>query len=455
MPCIDVICAIHNSFFDLTTNPYICLTFTKLGEYRIMKVFKFGGASVKNAEAVRNVADILKQYANQELLIVVSAMGKTTNALELLAKAYYNNENESKNNLFNEVKTFHDEIIKHLLKDTASHAYDDIENLFIELDCELESAPEGSFDAIYDQIVSYGEIFSSRIISAFLNDSGIRNRWMDARNFISTDSTYREGKVDWKTTETLIGNKLKPIVNKQMVITQGFIGKNKDNHTVTLGREGSDYTAAIFAYGLKADNVTIWKDVAGVMNADPKKFPDAVKLNALSYPKAIEMAYYGATVIHPKTIQPLQSKHIPLFVKSFINPDDKGTVVGVGKDMEEHIPTFISKNNQLLISISSKDFSFIVEDNLSNIFFVFARHKVKINLMQNSAISFSVCIDNEEDKTEKLLSELALNYNIKSNSGLEILTITNYNNELLKQLSDGRKLFIEQKTRNTLQLVLS
>jgi aspartate kinase len=420
-----------------------------------MKVFKFGGASVKNAEAVSNVADILRKYAKEDLLIVVSAMGKTTNALELLAKAYYNNEEENKSKLFVEIKSFHDDIIKHLLKDAVSHAYDDIENLFIELDCELESKPEGSFDAIYDQIVSYGEIFSSRIISAFLNDVGIRNRWMDARNFIVTDNTYREGKVDWKTTENLIGNKLKPIVKKQMVITQGFIGKNKDNHTVTLGREGSDYTAAIFAYGLKAENVTIWKDVAGVMNADPKKFPDAVKLNALSYPKAIEMAYYGATVIHPKTIQPLQSKHIPLFVKSFIKPDEKGTVVGVGKDLEENIPTFISKNNQLLISISSKDFSFIVEDNLSNIFFVFARHKVKINLMQNSAISFSICIDNEEDKTEKLLSELALNYSIKSNSGLELLTVTNHTDELLKQLSEGRKLYIEQKTRNTLQLVIA
>ncbi len=419
-----------------------------------MKVFKFGGASVKNADAVRNISDILRPYADEELLIVVSAMGKTTNALELLTKAYYNNDEETRTKLFNEIKAFHDEVIKNLLNDSLSHTYDDIENLFIELDCELEGPPEGSYDCIYDQIVSYGEIFSSRIISAFLNESGIRNRWMDARNFIITDNTYRDGKVDWKTTESLIGNKLKPILKKQMVITQGFIGKSKDNHTITLGREGSDYTAAIFAFGLKAESVTIWKDVAGVMNADPKKFADAVKLNALSYPKAIEMAYYGATIIHPKTIQPLQSKNIPLFVKSFVNPSDIGTEVGVSKQMDEHIPTFISKSNQLLISISSKDFSFIVEDNLSNIFLVFARNKVKINLMQNSAISFSVCIDYEDEKTDKMLSELELDYNIKTNSELELLTITNHSDELLKQLLEGRKLYIEQKTRNTLQFVL-
>lgn len=338
-----------------------------------MKVFKFGGASVKNAEAVKNVAEVLKQFIGDEILVVLSAMGKTTNALEQLAKAYFGGL-ETKNSLYKQVKEFHDEIIQDLLKGSASHTYDDIENLFIELECELETKPGDSFDKVYDQIVSYGELFSSRIVSAYLNEAGIHNRWMDARNFIITDNTYREGKLIWEATGNLIGNKLKSIVKKQMVVTQGFIGKSKENFTVTLGREGSDYSAAIFAYGLDAESVTIWKDVAGVMNADPKKFPEAIKMDAISYPNAIEMAYYGATIIHPKTIQPLQNKHIPLYVKSFVDPQAEGTLVGVEKDKEDHLPTIISKGRQVLISMGSKDFSFIVEDNLSRIFSAFAQH---------------------------------------------------------------------------------
>ena len=418
-----------------------------------MMVFKFGGASVRNADAVKNVGNILRRYEGKDLLIVLSAMGKTTNALERLAKAYYAHEPE-KAAIYAEIKSFHDEVISGLLKDTSTHTYDDIENLFVELECELETSPEGTFDQVYDQIVSYGEIFSSRIVSAYLNEAGIRNRWMDAQNFISTDSNYREGRVDWENTSSLINKKLLPIVKKQVVVTQGFIGRSKDNHTVTLGREGSDYSAAIFAYGLQAESVTIWKDVAGVMNADPKKFPDAIKLNALSYPKTIEMAYYGATVIHPKTIQPLQNQGIPLFVKSFVNPDAEGTAVGVDKDVEDHIPTFISKTKQLLISISSKDFSFIVEDNLSKIFSAFAQHKIKMNLMQNSAISFSACVDFEESRTAKLIQELGYDFVVKTNNGVELITITNYNDSLFKQLTGGKNILIEQRTRTTLQLVL-
>jgi aspartate kinase len=422
--------------------------------YRIgMKVFKFGGASVKNAEAVKNVGEVLKNFKGEEVLIVVSAMGKSTNSLELLARAYYD-QKEEMYGIYKEIKAFHDEVIKGLLIDSLSHTYDDIENLFIELECELESSPDANFDKVYDQVVSYGEIFSSRILSAYLNESNIKNRWMDAQNFINTDNTYREGKVDWDVTYHLISKKLKPIVKKQMVVTQGFIGRNKDNFTVTLGREGSDYSAAIFAYGLDAENVTIWKDVAGVMNADPKKFPDAIKIDAISYPRAIEMAYYGATVIHPKTIQPLQSKQIPLYVKSFLDPKSAGTIVGVSKEEEVHLPTIISKGNQLLISIMSKDFSFIVEDNLSNIFNAFANHKVKINLMQNSAISFSVCIDHEVEKINKLKSDLEASFNIKINEGLELLTITNYTNDNLESFVNGKFILIEQKTRNTIQLVV-
>ncbi len=418
-----------------------------------MRVFKFGGASVKNAEAVKNVGKVLKAFGGKEVLVVVSAMGKTTNSLELLAQAYYKNE-PSKQELFREVKHFHDEIISGLLITKDSQTYADIENLFIELDCELENVADSNFDKVYDQIVSYGELFSSRILSAYLNESGIKNRWMDAQNFISTDNTYREGKIDWDYTQLLISQKLKPIIKKQMVVTQGFIGKNKDNFTVTLGREGSDYSAAIFAFGLDAEEVTIWKDVAGVMNADPKKYPNAIKIDAISYPSAIEMAYYGATVIHPKTIQPLQSKKIPLYVKSFIEPEAKGTLVGISKELENLPPTIISKSNQVLISISSKDFSFIVEDNLSNIFTVFADLKLKINLMQNSAISFIVCLDNEPQKIEQLMYHLNVNYNLTIKEGLELITISNYSENSLKELSSGKSILIEQKTEKNIQVVI-
>ena len=418
-----------------------------------MRVFKFGGASVKNAEAVKNVGKVLKAFGGEEVLVVVSAMGKTTNSLELLAQAYYKND-PSKQELFREVKHFHDEIISGLLITKDSQTYADIENLFIELDCELENVADSNFDKVYDQIVSYGELFSSRILSAYLNESGIKNRWMDAQNFISTDNTYREGKIDWDYTQLLISQKLKPIIKKQMVVTQGFIGKNKDNFTVTLGREGSDYSAAIFAFGLDAEQVTIWKDVAGVMNADPKKYPNAIKIDAISYPSAIEMAYYGATVIHPKTIQPLQSKKIPLYVKSFIEPEAKGTLVGISKELENLPPTIISKSNQVLISISSKDFSFIVEDNLRNIFTVFADLKLKINLMQNSAISFIVCLDNEPQKIEQLMYHLNVNYNLTIKEGLELITISNYSENSLKELSSGKSILIEQKTEKNIQVVI-
>lgn len=417
-----------------------------------MKVFKFGGASVKNAGAVKNVAGILRNFQNDDLLIVVSAMGKTTNALELLAQAYFKKD-KSKHKIYKEIKAFHDEVISGLLKNKNSHAYNDIENLFIELECLLETKPESSFDCVYDQIVSYGEIFSSRIVSTYLNESNVRNRWMDAQNFISTDANFREGKVDWELTTEMISKKLKPIVKKQMVVTQGFVGRSADLKTVTLGREGSDYSAAIFAYGLGADSVTIWKDVDGVMNADPKKFPDAVKLDGLSYSHAIELAYYGATVIHPKTIQPLQSKNIPLYVRSFLNPKGKGTTVA-NKSKEKNIPTFIAKSNQALLSISSKDFSFIIEDNLSKIFSVFANQKLPINLMQNSAISFSVCADNNEEKIASLKKELSKDYMVKSNAGVELLTVMHYDDASLNTLLKGKEILLEQRTRATVQFVL-
>lgn len=418
-----------------------------------MRVFKFGGASVKNAEAIRNVGTILNAFGGEEVLVVVSAMGKTTNALEALALAYFQNQPD-KYEKFKAVKAFHDEIIKDLLNSKSVRVYDDIENLFIELECEIEGKPQYGFDQVYDQIVSYGEIFSSRILSTYLNEAGVRNRWMDAQNFISTDNTYREGKVNWNSTAHLIGSKLLPIVKKQMVVTQGFIGKNQANFTVTLGREGSDYSAAIFAFGLQASSVTIWKDVAGIMNADPKLFPEAVKIETISYPKAIEMAYYGATVIHPKTIQPLQSKNIPLFVKSFVDPGAAGTVVGIESETSLQLPTIINKGKQVLLSFSTKDFSFIAEENLSSLFSVFASHKIRINVMQSSAISFSVCVDHEVAKIETLRKEVQQEYNISIIEEVDLLTLINFEKENVDKLLKGRQILLEQKTQNTLQLVI-
>lgn len=417
-----------------------------------MKVFKFGGASVKDADAVKNVANVLRLFKNEQVLVVVSAMGKTTNALEKLAEAYYKKQ-KTKHGIYTEIKAFHDDIIAGLLQHKNSHAYDDIENLFIELECLLETKPEGSFDYNYDQIVSYGEIFSTRIVSTYLNESGHKNRWMEASNFIRTDNTYREGKVNWEQTADMISKKLKPIVAKQMVVTQGFIGRTTENTIATLGREGSDYSAAIFAYGLDADSVTIWKDVEGVMNGDPKKFQGAVKLDELSYSHAIEMAYYGATVIHPKTIQPLQSKNIPLYVKSFLNPKAKGTTVSTTAK-EKNIPTYIFKSNQTLISISSKDFSFIVEDKLSGIFSLLAAHRIHINLMQNSAISFSICVDHKQAELALLKKELSQLFSVKMNENVELLTVMHYNEKAITPILAKRTVLMEQRTRGGVQLVL-
>jgi aspartate kinase len=418
-----------------------------------MRVFKFGGASVKDADAVRNVANVINRYKDETLLIVVSAMGKTTNALEKLAKAYDEQDKPVIQKMYQEIKSYHDGIINHLLTNSPSHAYDDIENIFIELECLLETEPELDHDATYDQIVGYGEIFSTRIVSTYLNQVDIKNRWMDARNFIITDNNFKEAKVDWASTSSLISKKLKPIVQKQIVVTQGFIGESREHNSTTLGREGSDYSAAIFAFGLDADSVTIWKDVDGVMNADPKKVSDAQKLESLSYSNAIEMAYYGATVIHPKTIQPLQNKAIPLYVKSFINASSTGTSIA-GYAQENKLPIIISKTEQLLISISSRDFSFIVEDNLSKIFSIFANHHVKINLMQNSAISFSVCVDNVGEKIERLVNDLNIEYNVKTNNDLEMYTIMQYDDQAVKNLLRDREVLLEQRSRSTVQLVV-
>lgn len=417
-----------------------------------MQVFKFGGASVKDAESVKNVAKVISLFPKQKIAIVISAMGKTTNALERLAKAYFY-KSENPEIILQDIKSNHLSICNDLFSSTHHQIYTDLENAFVELYWAIEDEPTGSFDFEYDQIVSIGEILSTKIVSAFLNEIHIQNKWVDARGVIQTDNSYREGKVDFELTERLINTQLKAEFEKSnLVITQGFIGGTSENFTTTLGREGSDYTASILAYCLNANDVTIWKDVPGVLNADPKWFSKTTKIKELSYQDAIELTYYGATVIHPKTIKPLQNKQIPLFVKSFINPKEEGTVI---KDGEKrlNVPSYIFKVNQILISIQPKDFSFIAEDNLSDIFQLFSQHKVKINLMQLSAISFSVCCDDDE-KISNLISNLSKLFKVLYNKEVELMTVRYFNADTISNLTNNKIVLLEQRSRYTVQMVM-
>jgi aspartate kinase len=417
-----------------------------------MQVFKFGGASVKDAAGVKNVVEVLKQFPDQQISVVVSAMGKTTNSLEQLAKAYFYKTHDA-DAILEEIKAYHLDICKNLFP--AIHpVHTDIENTFVELHWAIEDEPSQGFDFEYDQIVSMGEVISTKIISAYLNEVGIHNKWVDVRGLVQTDNNYRDGKVDFELTETLIRKDLVPVFNSyKIIVTQGFIGGTSENFTTTLGREGSDYTASILAYCLNAQNVTIWKDVPGVLNADPKWFARTKKIDELSYHDAIELTYYGATVIHPKTIKPLQNKNIPLYVKSFLQPKETGTVIREG-EKRLNIPSYIFKVDQVLISIQPKDFSFIAEDNLSDIFEAFSTLGVKINLMQLSAISFSVCCDNHETKIIELVHELQKHYKVLYNSGLELMTVRYYTQETIDALTMNKVILLEQRSRFTVQMVM-
>lgn len=414
-----------------------------------MKIFKFGGASVKDAAAVKNVATILNRFPNENIIVVVSAMGKTTNALERLTDAFFYKK-ENTNEILTEIKKYHFDILEQLFENKNHPIFDELNNTFVELEWAIEDEPTHSYNHEYDQIVSMGEIISTKIVSAYLNEASIKNQWLDIRGVIQTDNTYREGKVDWALTQELSDSHLK---TSGIVVTQGFIGGTSENFTTTLGREGSDYTAAILAYTTNAESVTIWKDVPGVLNADPKWFDETKMLEQISYQDAIELAYYGATVIHPKTIKPLQNKKIPLYVKSFLKPEDKGTVINEAQSPLP-IPSFIFKIHQVLLSISPKDFSFIVEENLSDIFNLFAEKQIKVNVMQNSAISFSVSIDNDERKLPDLVKTLQKNYRVLYNDSLELITIRYYDQETIDRVCIDKKILLEVKSRNTVQLVV-
>lgn len=414
-----------------------------------MNVFKFGGASVKDATGVRNLAEIVRTHAEGGLVVVVSAMGKTTNALELLARAYADHKPDEVLGHWQGVKTYHETILRDLAGPDWAMTFRAAYGTFLWVDTILQQKPNGPFDQLYDQIVSVGEILSTQIVATYCGAI-----WADARQLVHTDNTFREGKVDWQATQRAIRQFVNERESGQVIVTQGFIGQAIGTGlTTTLGREGSDYTAAIFAYCLDAQSVTIWKDVPGVLNADPKYFDETVLLDRITYQDAIELAYYGATVIHPKTIKPLQNKGIPLYVRSFLKPDAPGTAVG---NFEGHLPTpsFIFKVNQTLVSLHPKDFSFIAEDNLSHIFGLFAEAGVKINLMQNTAISFSVVVDTNPDRVPILLDQLRQTFRVNYNDGLELITIRYYDQATIDRVLVDKKLLLEQKSRYTVQLVV-
>jgi len=414
-----------------------------------MKIFKFGGASVENASNIKNIASILKNEGTQNTLIIISALGKMTNAFEEVVDAYYQ-KLEGLPQKLNFIEEYHKNIMNTLF-DKEDAVYSKVDILFDELNWFLTRNTSQRYNYVYDQIICFGELLSTKIISAYLSKIGIKNNWFDVRNYIKTDSNYRDAKVNWELTETIITNK---VDKKKLNITQGFIAANDTENTTTLGREGSDYTAGIFAYCLDATSVTIWKDVAGVLNADPRFFEETTLLEQISYEETIEMAFYGASVIHPKTIQPLQKKEIPLFVRSFKNPKETGTKVSRGTTLDPYIPCFIVKKNQVLVSISASDFSFIVENNISYIFQKLHDYNLKVNLIQNSAISFSICVDNKFNNFDTFYSELKDEFKIDFQKEVDLYTIRHFNDETLAEISKKGTSLLRQTNKETVQIVL-
>lgn len=417
-----------------------------------MQVFKFGGASVKDADGVINIGRIVATYHPSQLLIVVSAMGKTTNLLEQLTLAYVKQSGDAFEHL-EQVKQYHHTIMKRLFPASDHPVYHEVANRFVEIEWIMEEAPADPYDYLYDQIVAVGELVATTIVCHYLNDNGQKSKWIDARDYILTDNTHREGRVNWKTTSERIQQGLPRLLADQYVITQGFIGSTSENFTTTLGREGSDYSAAIFAASLNAESVTIWKDVPGVLNADPKWFDQTELIPELSYLDAIELTYYGATIIHPKTIKPLQNKNITLHVKSFIDTDGKGTLIRQSNESLP-VPSFIFKINQILISVLPKDFSFIVEDNLSDIFAKLHKHHIKVNMMRNSAVNFSISIDDTGENVTAFLDDLAQRYETEQQKDLELITIRHYNQQTIERVLVGKTIILELKDSYTCQLLV-
>ena len=414
-----------------------------------MKVFKFGGASVKDAESVRNLAKVLKHEGVRDTLVIISAMGKMTNAFEKIVTAYLNKKSDLESSI-KFVKSFHKTILENLFENKTHTIFLKVDELYKGLNTFLKKNTSEDYNYIYDQIVPFGELLSTTIVSEYLTDIHIENNWIDVRDFIKTDASYRDAKVDWETTENHINTKLD---QSKLNITQGFLGGN-NNITTTLGREGSDFTAAIFAYCLNAKSVTIWKDVDGVLNADPRKFENTILLNRISYKEAIEMAFYGASVIHPKTLKPLENKLIPLKVRSFENLNSKGTLVGKGEDIIPKVPCFIQKENQILVSISALDFSFILEHNLSDIFQHLHKFKLKVNLIQNSALSFSMCIEDRFNTFEDFYNTIRSRFKMTYNKNVTLYTIRHFDAASKSKIENNNTVLLRQTSRETVQIVI-
>ena len=423
----------------------------------IKRLFKFGGASVKDAEGVRNVLRVLQHQGAQDVCMVVSAMGKTTNAMEEVVASYYKAKKSNSDQLIpivNEalspVKAYHEQIIDDLFGSSADEIKASVAVLFEEMFGFLAWNKSLNHSFIYDQIVGYGELLSTTIVSAYLAHQGIANRFIDIRQYIKTDSSYRDASVQWEETN----ERLKALSSsKELLVTQGFLGSDSNNFTTTLGREGSDYTAAILAYGFDAESVSIWKDVPGVLNADPRAFQNAIQLHQVSYTEAIELAFYGASVIHPKTLQPLQRKGIPLYVRSFLDLENQGTCVTAGSPLVPEVPCYIVKKNQVLLELATQDFSFMAEHHLSSVFELFSKYRLKVDLIQNSAISFRVCLDNRFDQFDALSQELEAQYAMKFQKGVSLYTIRHFDEKAYEALPEGSKIILEQRTGETLQIV--
>lgn len=412
-----------------------------------MKIFKFGGASVKDADSVKNVLRVLSIQGFERCLIVVSAMGKTTNALERVVEFYFNKSDYQQE--IAKIKEEHIQIAKGLF-DENHHVFSEIKLFFDDIESFLRRNKSPNYNFVYDQVVTCGEMISSKILSVYLSDNEMGNQWLDARDFIKTDINYREGLVNWEETEKNISQ----LDKTKTYVTQGFIGSDENNFTVSLGREGSDYSAAIFAYCLDAKDMTIWKDVPGVMTGDPRKFENVELLSNISYEEAIEMAYYGASVIHPKTLQPLKQKSIPFFVKSFINPEKAGTKIGISTE-NQLLESYILKENQVLMRIATRDFSFIAEDHISFIFRELAKRNIKVSLMQNSAISLALCLEDKFNNIDELEAELEQDFNTDIVKNVSLFTIRNARLENLDKLYEGKNVLLEQITKTTVQMIIN
>lgn len=419
-----------------------------------MKVFKFGGASVNSVERIQNVGHIMKHWSGEKIVVIVSAMGKTTNALEKVADAFFSGKKEEALLLFEQVKQQHLTTAKHVLVTHYLDCETQLKDFFTEVEWLLHDKPVRDYDYYYDQVVCAGELFSTAIISAYLNETGVNNKWLDVRDIFRTDDDFRDATIDWEFTKQRVVDSVLPELGKHnIVLTQGFIGATDENESTTLGREGSDYTAAVFANMLEAESQTIWKDVESVMNADPKQFPDAVSIPELNYNEVIEMAYYGAQVIHPKTIKPLQNKEIPLFVKCFLDPSLPGTVIH-NKPVHHLPPIIVLKEKQVMLELSSMDFSFIGEQHVGHLYNLFEKLHIKPNLTQNGAISFICVLDDKSERIEKLASEASEFLDVQVRKELSLLTIRHYTKEVFEKLTEGKTISLRQQTPDTIQLLL-